>query len=160
MLVFLYQNKSPKLTFKKLSDCPEHLEDEWGYIRNKGVEFRTQVIDSIKNKFYIGFIGKIPVSMFTVLPRDNSFFDFTTKAEYPASELMYVYVDKMYRDLGLGKQIVNQAKNIANASGSSYLFLDTLKPRLTNYYKKQGAEYLGEGSFFGCHTDIMKIKLK
>mgnify|MGYP003637668897 FL=1 len=63
MLVFLYQNKSPKLTFKKLSDCPEHLElaskwteDEWGYIRNKGVEFRTQVIDSIKNKFYIGFI--------------------------------------------------------------------------------------------------------
>lgn len=51
-----------ELEFKPLSSCLEFApiaakwaEGEWGYIRNKGVEFREQVLRDMSHHVYIGF---------------------------------------------------------------------------------------------------------
>ncbi|MBA2649602.1 MAG: GNAT family N-acetyltransferase [Legionella sp.] len=99
-----------KLTFIRLKDCMDYLplaaqwaEDEWGYIRKKGVEYRKGVLNELSNDVYIGFYAGQPLAMFALLAKDIP----TTR------ELMYVYVDKQYRGLGFGKQIIETAKQLA-----------------------------------------------
>jgi len=58
---------------------------------------------------------------------------------------MYVYVEKEYRGLGFGKQILEKAKKLAKDSESKLILLDTLKPNLNRLYEKQGAEIVCEG---------------
>ncbi|HBI22510.1 MAG TPA: GNAT family N-acetyltransferase, partial [Legionella sp.] len=62
-----------ELTFTRLTDCMEHLpatarwaESEWGYIRNKGVEYREGVMNLIKDDVYIGTLAGQPVAMFAL----------------------------------------------------------------------------------------------
>jgi len=160
MLLFNYSQSKTKLTFKPLSQCLEHLdliatwvENEWGYIRNKGVAYRKEIIEAMQDILYIGFLDipknkPLPVALFGLNPKGKNL------------DLMYVYIDKSCRDLGFGKQVVAEAKKISAKEGAKELFLDTLKPRLTNFYAKQGATYIGEGNIFKHPTDIMAIKLK
>ena len=56
MLLFSSALAKHKLTFTRLSDCIEHIplaakwaEEEWGYIRNKGVEYREGVMHSLSH---------------------------------------------------------------------------------------------------------------
>ena len=62
-----------KLTFVKLADHMEYVdiaakwaESEWGYIRNKGVEYRKEVMTALSDKTYIGMLGGQPVAMFVL----------------------------------------------------------------------------------------------
>lgn len=41
-------------------------EDEWGYIRNKGVEYRKEVMLALSDNIYIGTFAGIPVAMFAL----------------------------------------------------------------------------------------------
>ncbi|HAU1881956.1 TPA: GNAT family N-acetyltransferase, partial [Legionella pneumophila] len=133
MLLFSSALAKHKLTFTRLSDCMEYLplaakwaEDEWGYIRNKGVEYREGVMHALSHDLYIGTYAGQPVAMFALLEH-----------ELPSSrELMYVYVDKEYRGLGFGKQIIEEAKRLTAMAGSDLILLDTLKPSLNRLYEK------------------------
>jgi GNAT superfamily N-acetyltransferase len=145
-----------QLTFIRLSDCMSFLpvvarwaEDEWGYIRNKGVVYREGVFDSIKNDVYIGIYAGQPVAMFAlvshVLP--------------DVRELTYVYVNKDYRGFGFGRQIIDTAKHLTRELGAAHIQLDTLKPGLNRMYEKQGAKILCEHHLFSHTTDVLTIKL-
>ncbi|WP_457604982.1 GNAT family N-acetyltransferase, partial [Legionella pneumophila] len=151
MLLFSSALAKHKLTFTRLSDCMEYLplaakwaEDEWGYIRNKGVEYREGVMHALSHDVYIGTYAGQPVAMFALLEH-----------ELPSSrELMYVYVDKEYRGLGFGKQIIEEAKRLTVMAGSDLILLDTLKPSLNRLYEKHGAKVVCEGKLYSHPTDV------
>ncbi|HFD2288547.1 GNAT family N-acetyltransferase, partial [Legionella pneumophila] len=151
MLLFSSALAKHKLTFTRLSDCMEYLplaakwaEDEWGYIRNKGVEYREGVMHALSHDLYIGTYAGQPVAMFALLEH-----------ELPSSrELMYVYVDKEYRGLGFGKQIIEEAKRLTAMAGSDLILLDTLKPSLNRLYEKHGAKVVCEGKLYSHPTDV------
>ncbi|MBY0378557.1 MAG: GNAT family N-acetyltransferase [Gammaproteobacteria bacterium] len=167
MLLFSTALMKHKLMFKQLSSCMECLpiaakwtEEEWGYIRNKGVEFRQEVMNSLKENVYIGFFADQPVAMFALF--NHSFpLELTIATENlpKACELMYVFVEKKYRGLGFGKQIIDQAKQLAANSGAELILLDTLKPNLNRLYEKHNAEVICEGSLFGHGTDVLRMRV-
>lgn len=76
-----------------------------------------------------------------------------------AQELMYVYVDKEYRGLGFGKQILDEAKRLAREAGAELMLLDTLKPGLNRMYEKQGTKMLCENHLFSHSTDVFLMKI-
>jgi len=133
-------------------------EDEWGYIRNKGVEYREEVMRALSNDLYIGTFAAQPVAMFALL--DHAFHPDLVKAidGLPhARELMYVYVEKDYRGLGFGKQIIEEAKRLAVESGADLILLDTLKPNLNRLYEKYRAAVVCEGRLFSHPTDVLRM---
>ncbi|CCD08882.1 putative Acyl-CoA N-acyltransferase [Legionella pneumophila subsp. pneumophila] len=156
MLLFSSALAKHRLTFTRLSDCMEYIplaakwaEDEWGYIRNKGVEYREGVMRTLSQDVYIGTYAGQPVAMFALLEH-----------EFPNSrELMYVYVDKEYRGLGFGKQVIEEAKQLTAMAGSDLILLDTLKPSLNRLYEKHGANVICEGKLFSHPTDVLTIKM-
>ncbi|WP_367606648.1 GNAT family N-acetyltransferase [Legionella sp. W05-934-2] len=156
MLLFSSALAKHKLTFTRLSDCMEYLplaakwaEDEWGYIRNKGVEYRKGVMHALSHDVYIGTYAGQPVAMFALLEH-----------ELPSSrELMYVYVDKEYRGLGFGKQIIEEAKRLTAMAGSDLILLDTLKPSLNRLYEKHGAKVVCEGKLYSHPTDVLSMTI-
>lgn len=124
-------------------------EDEWGYIRNKGVEYREEVMNALSHDVYIGTYAGQPVAMFALLEH-----------EFPnARELMYVYVDKEYRGLGFSKQIIEEAKRLTKVAGADLILLDTLRPNLNRLYEKHDAEIVCEGRLFSHPTDVLQISL-
>lgn len=164
------------LTFTKLSDCMQYLptaaawtEGEWGYIRKKGVEFRTKVMHSLKEHVYIATLAKPdpkipdlanqPIALFALLPYefDNQL---TTQTKRPPHtlQLMYVFVDKEYRGLGFGKQIINEAKRLAKVAHAEFIVFDILKTSLYGIYHKAGAEMLNESRLFTEPVDAMVMK--
>ncbi|WP_131783526.1 GNAT family N-acetyltransferase [Legionella gresilensis] len=162
MLLFSSALKKHKITFKTLNNCMEYVplaakwaEDEWGYIRNKGVEYREELMRNLSSKVYIGLFAGQPVAMFALIDRN---FDESTGASF-AQELMYVYVDKNYRGLGFGKQIIDQAKQVTTQLGANLIVLDTLKPSLNRFYENQGAKIVCEGELFSHPTEVLRINL-
>jgi len=167
MLLFSTALSKHKLTFTKLSDCMEHLtlaatwaEGEWGYIRNKGVEYREGVLESLKESVYIGIFAGRPVAMFALLdhefrPELSAATDLLPKTKL----LMYVYVERDYRSLGFGRQIIEESKRIAKAAEVDMILLDTLKPGLNRMYEKHGARVICENHLFSHPTDVLTIKL-
>lgn len=75
------------------------------------------------------------------------------------SELMYVCVDKPYRGLDFGKQIIEQVKEIAKAQKAEFIMLDTLKPSLNRFYENAGAQIIAENQLFSHPTDGLTMKL-
>jgi len=137
-------------------------EGEWGYIRNKGVEYREGVMNALKDGVFIGTYAGQPVAMFALF--DHEFHE--GASDLPRSEqlpharaLMYVYVEKDYRGLGFGRQILDEAKKLARASGANLIVLDTLKPGLNRMYEKQGAQMLCEHHLFSHSTDVLTMRI-
>jgi diamine N-acetyltransferase len=167
MLLFSSALIKHKLTFTKLSECSSYVpvaakwaEDEWGYIRNKGIEYREDVMRGLSDNVYIGTFAGIPVAMFALL--NHSFHKDLVEATDTlprAYELMYVCVEKEYRGFGFGKQILEKAKKLSEASGANLILLDTLKPNLNKFYEKHGAQVVCEGSLFSHPTDVLTIKI-
>ena len=145
------------LSFTRLCDCHEHIptvakwiEDEWGYLRNKGVDEREKILQGDINKnLYIGFYAGQPVAMFGLFDHQSEF--------SKAMELMYVYVEKEYRGLGFGRQIIQTAKDYAAKANANLIFLDTLKPSLNRLYEMHDAKVIGEGVFYSNPTDVLVI---
>lgn len=158
-----------QLSFTKLSDCMEHLpiaakwaEDEWGYIRNKGIEYREGVMDYLKDSVFIATYAGQPVAMFALL--NHEFHEDLMHAPIAMNlphvlELMYVYVKKDCRGLGFGRQIIDEAKRLGREMGAERVQLDTLKPGLNRMYEKQGAEQLCEHHLFSHSTDVFTFKI-
>lgn len=167
MLLFSSAISKHKLSFTKLSDCIHHLpivakwaEDEWGYIRNKGVEYRMRVMDQIKHNLYVGTLCGKPVAMFALFqyefdPAVARVFNETDRV----SELMYVYVDKDYRGLGFGRQLIEISKLMSSNDGNDVMIFDTLKPSLNRLYEKFGADVICEGRLFSYPTDVLSMRL-
>ena len=152
-----------RLTFVKLAAHMNHLditaewaEGEWGYIRNKGVEYRKGVLTSLKGCTYIGLFGGQPVALFVLFDKEMSP---ELSSRVKVSELMYVYVDKSYRDLGFGRQIIDEAKVLARISGSDCITFDTLKTKLNPFYERSGAKVIAEGKLFSEPTDVLMMKV-
>ena len=162
-----FTTTSHTLTFKKLSDCPKYApiaakwaEDEWGYIRNKGVAYREQLFRDNSEQVYVGFYGNQPVAMFALFPfKYNDELANGSKNLTKAMELMYVYVDEKVRGLGFGHQIVEEAKQVAKDSGSQLIYFDTLKQGLNKFYEKQGAHLVCEGRLFTESTDVFRMSV-
>ena len=165
MLLFSSALMMHRLAFTPLSGCMQHLtlaatwaEEEWGYIRNKGVAFREGVLSDMRDQVYIATLNNQPVAMFALL--DHEFHPDvqagSTRLPH-ARALMYVCVDKDYRGLGFGRQIVDEAKRLARQVGADLILLDTLKPNLTRMYEKQGAVEICEGRLFAEPTDVMRM---
>lgn len=101
MLLFSSALRKHKLTFNKLSNCIQYLsiaaqwaEDEWGYIRNKGIEYRKTVIAECKENMYIGCFAGKPVAMFALFDHPLHPELSTMIGSPKACELMYVYIKK------------------------------------------------------------------
>lgn len=159
-----------KLTFIRLADCMEHLpivatwaEGEWGYIRKMGVEYRIGVMDSMRENVYVGMYANKPVAMFALLPGDAFHTDLLNAPgsnQLPRIQnLMYVYVEEVFRGCGFGRQIIDEAKRLASEAGADLILLDTLKHGLNRIYERQGAEMLREHNLFSCPTEefVMRI---
>ncbi len=165
MILFTSALMPHKLKFTKLSERMELVtiaavwaETEWGYIRNKGVEYREGVLSAISANVYIGTFGDQPVAMFALLDHEFHKDLIDTGKKLPhVRELMYVYVEENHRGLGFGLQIINEAKCLAKEAGADLILLDTLKPGLNRMYEKQGAVEVCEGSLFLQRTDVMRM---
>lgn len=167
MLLFSSALFKHKLTFVKLVDCMEHLmlaatwvEGEWGYIRNKGIEYRQEMLTGLNNQTYIAMLNHQPVGMFVL--HDYEYHpELRERAEHlpTLSELMCVYVDKDYRGLGFGYQIIDKAKQVAREAGSDLILLDTLKPGLNRMYEKQGGEVICESQLYSHPTELLTMRL-
>ena len=152
-----------RLTFVKLAAHMEYLdiasewaEGEWGYIRNKGVEYRKGVLTNLNDCTYIGLFGGQPVALFVLFDKKM---EPELSVRGKVSELMYVYVDKPYRDLGFGRQIVDEARLIARASGSDCITFDTHKTKLNSFYERSGAKVIAEGKLYSEPTDVLMMRL-
>lgn len=163
MVFFTSAKHRHRLTFVKLAAHMEYLdiaaewaEGEWGYIRNKGVEFRKGALANLKDCTYIGLFGGQPIALFVLFDKEMSP-ELSVRGK--VSELMYVYVDKHCRDLGFGRQIVDEAKLIAQASGSDCITFDTLKTKLNSFYERAGAKVIAEGKLFSEPTDVLMMKI-
>lgn len=161
----LFSSFKPGISFKKLTDCQNCIklaakwaEDEWGYIRNKGVEYREELLRGISDNVFIGFYADQPVAMFALFPHE-AHSDLAEKLDnFPKSvALAYVYVNEGFRGLGLGVQIVNQAKLEAHKQDAALIYFDTLKPSLNRFYEKQGAKLVCEGRLFFEPTEVFHL---
>ena len=157
MLLFTSSLVKHNLTFTRLADCMDHLpvaarwaEEEWGYIRNKGVDYREGVMDALQENVFIGIFADQPVAMFALLEHDS---------HENALELMYVYVDKNCRGLGFGNQIIKEAKRLAANKGAELILLETLKTNLDRMYEKHGAQVICEGRLFSHSTELLRISI-
>ena len=167
MLFFSSALMKHKLTFTRLTDCVDlaslaakWIEDEWGYIRNKGVEFREGLLRSMSDDVFIGKFAGQPLAMFALL--NHSFHDDLVAAtdRLPhVRQLMYVYVEKDYRGLGFARQIIEEAKRLAREDGADLILLDTLRPELNRMYEKRGAKVVCEHQLFSYPIDVCTIKV-
>lgn len=165
--MLLFSSANHQLTFTKLSDCMQHLstaaqwaEGEWGFIRNKGVAFRKNVLTSLKDNVYIGTLAGVPVAMFALL--EHSFHKdiaAVTQRLPHMHELMYVYVAEDYRGFRFGKQIIQEAKRVSAEAGKDLILLDTLKPKLNSFYEQYGAEVICEGRLFSHPTEVLTMRV-
>jgi GNAT superfamily N-acetyltransferase len=119
-------------------------------------------MDYLKDSVFIATFAGKPVAMFALL--NHEFHRDLMRApgaiNLPhALELMYVYVEKDYRGLGFGRQIIHAAKRLAHEMGAERIQLDTLKPGLNRMYEKQGAEQLCEHHLFSHSTDVFTMKI-
>lgn len=157
MLLFTSALVEHRLMFTRLTDCMQYLpvaarwaEGEWGYIRNKGVEYRERVMDALQENVFIGTFAGQPVAMFALLEHES---------HANALELMYVYVDRDCRGLGFGNQIIKTAKRLAINKGADLILLETLKPNLDRMYEKHGAQVICEGQLFSHPTELLRLSI-
>jgi diamine N-acetyltransferase len=114
------------------------------------------LLSRLSNDLYIISYGKTPtpIGMFVLADEDAPFSN-TLKFK----KLTYVYVDESFRGLGLGKKILETAKQLAKKQ-RAIIILDTLHPNLNEFYKKQGAKEIWEGESLGCPTTVFGIFLE
>ena len=71
--------------------------------------------------------------------------------------LASLYIDKDYRNQGIGKQLTEKLKSVVKELGFSEMFLRT--EEAGDYYRKQGWQYIETCEDNGLRLEIFKIKL-
>ncbi len=148
-------------------------EDQWGYIRNKGVEYRESVFanyasnhDSQLPQCWVAAVDsfrgeglKKPIGMVVLLEGDKNVFS----GEHFV-EMMYMYVDAPYRAHNVGTMLVQKAMQVAESMQIKTILFDTLSPSLHKFYQKVGAKRIGEdwdnGRLFGEPVTKYSMEVK
>ncbi|CAM3916484.1 GNAT family N-acetyltransferase [Vibrio aquimaris] len=130
-------------------------ESEWGYVRNKGVEFRTELFkqyiesDGIPEMYGL-FIQDSPVGMFAIEhceSQDNTLF------------LNYLYITPKYRSANIGTKTVELAKQICRTYQADFMQLTTLETSMNAYYENLGGHIIGKEYFYTYPATRMEIQL-
>jgi len=142
--------------------CPKYLslfaqwaESEWGYVRNKGVKFRTELFKQYIEsngipEMYGLFIQASPVGMFAIEDceyQDNTLF------------LNYLYITPKSRSAGIGTRTVELAKQICRTYNAEFMQLTTLETSMNAYYENLGGHIIGEEYFYTYPATRMEITL-
>lgn len=147
---------------KNLSDIPKHLplfarwaENEWGYVRNKGVDFRTRLFEKylVRNSIpslYGLLIHGDPVGMFAI-----EYCDSNNECLF----LNYLFLKLEYRKSGIGKETVELAKVICREHSAKCMQLTTLDSSINEYYEKLGGRIIGAESFYTHPATRIEIRL-
>ena len=144
------------IKFLRLEDLQETIpiitrwaENEWGYIRNMGIEYRENIFrEFIKEEntclpiCYVAVIDgsynnstKRPVGMFVLEESKGEFLE-----RQSAVELTYVYVDSPFRYRGIGALIVQKAVEVVRGYAKNIIVFETLRPSLNRFYERLGAK--------------------
>ncbi len=134
-----------------LEQIAKWVEEKWGYIRGfPGIAFRTEKIAAIQNHFFCVTYANQLIGMFALL-------DYPSVGKIKAKELMYVYIDESFRGFGIGRQIIEEAKNKCREQGAQMIILDTLNPNLNHFYENCGASVVCESTLLGHPTSLLRI---
>jgi diamine N-acetyltransferase len=184
MHLFSSAKKKHRLEFVPLSECHENKDkyialvthwftSEWGYIHDKNkpddevIKNRKEHLEANAEKIYLAFLNKQPVGAFRL---EYKKFDPELIAsqqrkglenKLKTSEIWFVYVDKHFRNLGFGSQMVKEIKRLSKDDMKAGLvLLETLKPGLNRLYENEKAKVLCENQLDCYPTDVLIIKLK
>lgn len=139
--------------FEKIA---EWIENKWGYVRGyPGMEFRRASLARIAEYMHVITYGDTLVGCFALI--DTEATPDQLRHDIRSKELMFVYIDEQFRGLGIGKQMIETAKNICRAQGKNMLVLDTLNPNLNHFYERCGATVVTDALFTVNHDDQLRI---
>ncbi len=113
------------------------VEEEWGYLRDfPGVEYRQEFITAHRADFFAVLYGGSLIGTFALLDVEAPLTADRQK------EIWCFYVDRNFRNLGIGSGMMHHAKRLAWERGVHMLIFDTLHPSLNRFYLKQGARQI------------------
>jgi len=125
-------------------------EQSWGYMQNyPGVDFQKAEIKNLANQFYVVLYASVPIGMFALVNDDTR--------PGKSKSLMYFYVDKTFRGMGVGRRMFEEVKTIAKTGALDTLTFNTLNPRLNATYEKFGASYLCELPVPGVTASLFRL---
>lgn len=144
--------------------------DEWGYLHDKDKP-REEVIKERglrfaenADKIYLAFYGDLVVGAFRVeekeFPKEPISRQIRREGRpLKVSEIWFIYVDPICRNLGVGRQILQKIKQLSEEMGVNMILLETLKPSLNQLYKTEGAKVVCENYLNSYPTDVLNIRL-
>jgi GNAT superfamily N-acetyltransferase len=71
----------------------------------------------------------------------------------------FVFIESSFRGMGIGKQILEKAKDMAKAEHADLITLHTLNPNLNKFYEKQGARIVCDGNIGVNPTTFLRINI-
>jgi GNAT superfamily N-acetyltransferase len=145
----------PLREMENIEEClvqvAEWIEKKWGYLRNNpGVEYRVESLRKDIADIYIATYAGLPIGVFGL----KNF-----NAPENSIELWFFYVDESFRHLGVGSYMLDKVKSLCADEGLKRIKFDTLTPTLNRFYKKNGADELGDGRLLEAPTTIMQIDI-
>ncbi len=164
----LDQISNPLLFQKYLNAIATWFTDEWGYLYDKN-KTRTQAIEERQHELldctahiHLAFYHQQLVGAFRIedKPFTEALLTRPGQDMRHAKELWFIYVDSAYRTLGVGRQMLQQIKRLSQQMQVDTLLLETLKPSLNGFYKKQNAQWILEHRLVGHPTDMLKITVR
>ncbi len=173
--MLLFSSAKPKLTFVKLSEINEaalyqkRLEkvtqwftEEWGYLHDtektpeQAFNDRKQYLSENADAINLVFYGKLMVGAFRVEAKK------LVGKRLKASEIWFMYVDPLCRELWIGRQILEEIKRLSLAKDmpDDMVLLETLRFCLNRFYKQVGAKWVCENQIGSEPTDFLRIDIK
>ncbi len=152
---------SPVEQDKLLKQAGIWAKDAWQYdlpLFKNWNEYHWELsIRRVAEALYFAIYAYQPVGMFSLT-------DLVEYQCYPrplkVKSLGSVYVDSRVRSLGIGRQILKKAELLAQKQHTDMIVLQTTKPSLNLFYKKQGYEYVCESHFDHQPLSSLSFKLK
>ena len=156
-----------KVDFVKLTDLERSQQDQfikqaglwatqnWQYIFPTIPDWEADV-RKFQDNFYFAIYAGQPVGMFALKSIDE-YQNFIKPLK--VQTLFYVYVDERVRSLSVGKQITKEAEKIAREQGANMVVLETTKPSLNSFYKKNGYSYVCDSQFYGQTVSNLMLSL-
>lgn len=165
--MLFFNNSAITVRFVKLSDLALPEQDalikqagiwatkNWQYIFPTIEDWEADV-RKFKENFYFAIYADQPVGMFALTVLDEY-------KNYPrpldVQTLFYVYVDERVRGHSVGRQILKQAKIIAESEGADMIIGATTKPSLNALYQKYGCQFICDSEFYGQTVSNLMLKL-
>jgi len=81
---------------------------------------------------------------------------------HSSPELIYLYVSGNSRSQGLGRQLVNEVKEVLRSKGCDSMFVSTFDipgNKALTFYQRNGFVRVDSGKRFGCRFAVLEAKL-